>query len=259
MRRGRVLIMFEMLVALVVFAGLTTAALGCLVLHERLHERFRQDDTNTVVRLAANIFVVMTSLVFALLINSTKNTFEAIDRNVHAFATELVLLDEALRQLGPDAGEARRKLAAYVDQAVRGTWGFDGTPQVDDVQAGELLAEVGRSLAAITPASEIGAGFLRDAQHDYRIVVKRRWSLVQESDGTIPPPLIGMLVAWLVLVFASFGYRAPRNTVVVTTLVVSAALISGSLYLVLDMNVPFAGPVQISPEPLLRVAEQIRR
>jgi hypothetical protein len=43
-----------------------------------------------------------------------------------------------------------------------------------------------------------------------------------------------MLVAWLMLIFGSFGYRAPRNHIVVTTLVVSAALVAVALYLILD-------------------------
>jgi hypothetical protein len=68
-----------------------------------------------------------------------------------------------------------------------------------------------------------------------------------------------MLTAWLVLIFASFGYRAPRNAVVTLTLVASAALISGSIYLILDMDVPFSGPIKISPAPLLRAEEQMRR
>lgn len=251
--------MTEIIVCATVFVGLLIASLGCLFLHERLPERYRSEETNGIVRLTANIFMVMTSLVFALLINSTKNTYEAIDRSLHAFATELVLLDEALRQVGPEATEARAHLAAYVQQAVRGTWREGGPSDLNDPEAGQLLVAAGRSLMAIEAADAIAAGFLRDAQHDYRAVVKRRWSLVQESDGSVPRPVIVMLVAWLLLVFASYGYRAPRNAVVIGTLVTSAALISGSLYLVLDMNVPFSGTVQISPAPLLRVADQLQR
>ena len=68
-----------------------------------------------------------------------------------------------------------------------------------------------------------------------------------------------MLVAWLVLIFASFGYRAPRNAVVVSTFAVAAVLIAGAIYLIIDMDVPFTGPIQISPAPLLRAEEQMRR
>jgi hypothetical protein len=66
-------------------------------------------------------------------------------------------------------------------------------------------------------------------------------------------------VVWLVLIFASFGYRAPRNLVVVASLFVAAALVSAAIYLIMDMDVPFSGPIQISPKPLERVIAQMQR
>ena len=111
--------MNEFLVAAAIFVCLDVAALGCLVLSARLPEHHRHDDTYNVVRLAANIFVVMTSLVLGLLINSSKNTFEAIDRNVHAFSTDLVLLDRSLRHYGPEASDVRRRLAVYLRRGSR--------------------------------------------------------------------------------------------------------------------------------------------
>ena len=191
----------------------------------------RQEDTHNVVKLAAHIFVVMTSLVLGLLINSAKSTFESVDRNVHAFATELILMDEALRQYGPDVANTRQRLITYVQQAVNGTWPAQGAPIIDDSRAEQLLDDVGDSLRAIKPDAE-KVELWRNVQQSYQNVVRRRWSLVEESEGALPTPLLGMLVAWLFLIYASFGYRAPRNMVVVSTLVVSAFLISGAVYLI---------------------------
>jgi len=61
------------------------------------------------------------------------------------------------------------------------------------------------------------------------------------------------------LIFASFGYRAPRNAVVVTSFVLASALISCALYLIVDMDSPFDGPIQVSSAPLQRVLAEIRR
>jgi hypothetical protein len=67
-----------------------------------------------------------------------------------------------------------------------------------------------------------------------------------------------MVVAWLVLIFGSFGYRAPRNAVVLTSFVLASALISGALYLIVDMDAPFGGPIQVSSAPLQRAMAEIR-
>ena len=65
--------------------------------------------------------------------------------------------------------------------------------------------------------------------------------MVDQSDGTIPPPLIAMLIIWLMVIFASFGYQAPRNRVVTSSFIVAALLVSAALYLILDMDAPVSG------------------
>ena len=92
--------MGEIITAGIVFVCLSAASIGMMYLYPRLSARHRDDETNTVLRLVANIFVVMTSLVFGLLINSSKNTFETIDSNVHGFSTSLIMFDRSLRTYG---------------------------------------------------------------------------------------------------------------------------------------------------------------
>jgi hypothetical protein len=121
--------MGEVLVAVAIFACLAGAALASLIIYPRFPEHHRQDDTSAVVRLAANLFVVMSSLVLGLMINSAKNTFESIDRNVHTFSTDLILLDRALRLYGPEANGARELLGAYAQRVVD-TTANDGSTTV---------------------------------------------------------------------------------------------------------------------------------
>ena len=250
--------MDEFLTPAAIFFGLVAASVSSLLVSEKLHERHRNDDTHNVIRLAANIFVVTTSLVLGLMLNSAKNTFEAVDHNVHVFATDLVLLDRSLRNYGPEASDARRQLASYVRQAVAGTWPVQGTPVLDDRAAERLLDDVRVALLAIRPSDPVRFELWREAHTNLQNVVKGRWVLIEQSEGTIPTALLVVVVAWLILIFGSFGYRAPRNAIVVTTFVIAAFLLSAAVYLILDMGQPFSGPIQISPEPLLRAEEQLR-
>lgn len=251
--------MQEILIAVAVFLCLTAAPLVSMAVFGRLPAHHREDDTNNVVRLAANLFVVMTSLVLGLMINSAKNTFESIDRNVHAYATELILLDRSLRQFGPGTGEVRQPLVAYVQRLTHDWSQTSETPLVANRLSERQLTEIGARLTALQPPDTAHGSLLQDARQHLQKVVELRWILIEQSEGTIPPPLIGMLVAWLVLIFASFGFRAPRNAITIATFVVSAALIAGALYLILDMDVPFSGPIQISPAPLQRALVELQQ
>ncbi len=250
--------MKEALLALFVFVCLTGASLGALLLHGKLPAHHRQDDTQNVVRLIANIFVVMTSLVLGLMINSAKSRFDNINRDVHTFATDLILLDRLLSQYGSDAGDTRRRLVIYVERASDGTWTTGDPLLVSDRTSEQLLTDVGDSMRALKPTDDARLSIWNDARQQYRRVIELRWALVEQAEGSIPAPLLVMVVAWLVLIFGSFGYRAPRNAVVLTSFVLASALISGALYLIVDMDAPFGGPIQVSSAPLQRAMAEIR-
>jgi hypothetical protein len=251
--------MKEALLALFVFVCLTGASLGALLLHGKLPAHHRQDDTQNVVRLIANIFVVMTSLVLGLMINSAKSRFDNINRDVHTFATDLILLDRLLSQYGSDASDTRRRLVIYVERASDGTWTTGDPLLVSDRTSEQLLTDVGDSMRALKPTDDARLSIWNDARQQYRRVIELRWALVEQAEGSIPAPLLVMVVAWLVLIFGSFGYRAPRNAVVLTSFVLASALISGALYLIVDMDAPCGGPIQVSSAPLQRAMAEIRR
>src|SRR5581483_3164992 len=251
--------MREIVFALFIFICLSMASLSCLGLYEKLPIHHRGEDTHNVVRLAASVFVVMTSLVLGLLINSVKDTFEAVDRDVHTFATELVILDRTLRLYGAETNATREYLITYAQQALDDTWSSKGGPVNDDRAAEHIMNEAETAFMAIKAVDMDHAELWREAQLHLQRIVELRWTLIGESSGRVSPALVAILIAWLMLIFASFGYRAPRNPVVITTLVLSAFLISCSLYLVLDMDTPFSKPIQVSPAPLKRAVAYMRR
>jgi len=250
--------MGELMTAVVVFACLGTASIGMMCLYPRLSARHRDDETNTVLRLVANIFVVMTSLVFGLLINSSKNTFETIDANVHAYSTSLIMFDRALRTYGREADETHQRLVAYIEAAIAHPARGDDALLRHRSPAAIALDQVGGALDRIAPSDRFHEGLLADARQQYQNVVRQRWSIVEQSEASVPRLIIWMLMAWMTLIYGSFGYRAPNNLMVVGMFVVSAALIAASVYFVLDMSVPFHGPIQVSDAPLRRALAEIQ-
>jgi len=251
--------MNEVLVPVLIFLCLLAASFGSLAVYERLPAHHRDENTHAIVKLAANLFVVMTSLVLGLMISAAKNTFESVDRNVHAFATDLILLDRSLVEYGPGTNDTRQRLLDYVKRAVEGTWRGGSQPLIDDIEAERILTSVGTSLRSIKPADAERAELRGVALDRFQKVLEQRWTVVEQSEGTIPAPLIIVVSVWLILIFASFGYRAPRNIIVVAALLIAAALVSTAIYLIIDMDVPFSGPIHVSPAPLQRVIAEMQR
>jgi hypothetical protein len=63
-------------------------------------------------------------------------------------------------------------------------------------------------------------------------------------------PFLVVLVFWLALIFASFGLFAPTNSTIIGALIACALSVAGAIFLILELDRPFQGLLQISSAPL---------
>ena len=74
--------------------------------------------------------------------------------------------------------------------------------------------------------------------------------LLEQAGSSIPTPFLVVMIFWLAVIFTSFGLFAPYNASVVATLLLCALSVSGAIFLVLELDSPFVGLMQISDAPL---------
>jgi len=237
---------------LLVFALLAGAALLVLWLHPRLPSHHRSKETTEIVRLGVGVIATITALALGLLITSVKGSFDQVNRDVQVFATRLILTDRALRFYGSGAADARDLLRKYTERALYETWPQDTSQAiVEDQVAGALLDQTEAAILALPPDLQRPGLTARaaDAIHD---VVKQRWALIEESGSAVPPFLVVALTLWLGLIFASFGYNAPRNGLVIAVLLVCAGSVSGALFLITEMDGAFTGLITVPSDPVAR-------
>src|SRR6516162_472022 len=77
-----------------------------------------------------------------------------------------------------------------------------------------------------------------------------RWLLFEQSGSSISVPFLVVVVFWLSTLFVSFGLFAPRNATAFLTVLISALSVAGALFLILELDHPFSGLIQISSAPL---------
>ena len=163
--------------AVAIFIWLSAVASAAIRFSPRLAKHHRSDETADTVRLVAGLFVVMTSLVFGLMINSSKNTFESVDGRVHQYATSLIILDQSLRQYGLNAAEARARLIGYAEAAVA-TPARATTIGENSDSAGTALNALGDTLSLLRPPDAYHQDLLSDIRAQYRDIVSQRWSII---------------------------------------------------------------------------------
>ena len=241
-----------MMVGGLVFALLAGAALLALWLHPHLPSTHRSKETADTVRLSIGMMATITALVLGLLISSVKGSFDQVSRDVQVFAAELILVDRALRFYGPGAEDARTLLTRYTQQALQETWpGKGGMVVVLGQAAGALLDQTEAAILALPPNPR-RPGLTDQAAAGMREVVRRRWILIEESGSAVSPAVVAALALWLGVVFASFGYNAPRNGFVVAVLLICAASVAGAIFLIVEMDGSFTGLIVVPSDSLQR-------
>ncbi|MCX5516115.1 bestrophin-like domain [Kaistia algarum] len=250
---------YEASVALVTFLCLTTASLGTLFTYHHLPDHHLDDKTLDIVRIVANIFGLLSSLVLGLLVSSASSNFSDVDKAVHAYATELILLDRALRDLGPDGEPARAELTGYVANVVAMRDVERPSLPSENRTAEGTLHDISARLSALKLTDPQMISQRDVAKAEVTTLLRARWGIIDRTEGSVPAPLMVALVIWLAMTMACYGFRAPKNAIVVIGFVVSSALLSGAIYMILDMGRPFDGPIQASSAPFVHTLAELKR
>lgn len=242
-----------------IFVLLLGAAVCSMLIYPYLKPAHRDDGTHRVISRVSNIFALMTSLVLGLMITSSRTAFDGINQNVHDLASRIILLDQTLDEYGADTASASRRLANYAHLATRSIQLSGTNAHLTDPGARNARAALGRDLRSLRPTNQDQQSLRNEAQDQLRQIEETRWQILEQTrDVATGSPFFYMLVAWLLVIFVGFGYGAPRNAFVVLTFASSAGLIAGTLFLVMDMQRPFSGPIRVSVAPLERSIVELR-
>ncbi|MEJ0019960.1 MAG: hypothetical protein WDN25_26100 [Acetobacteraceae bacterium] len=238
--------------ATIVFACVVAGSLIGLALNVWLPEHHRSAASHDAIKLGTGMISVLASLVLGLLTANIKNAFDTTDAQLRSFATNLVLLDQTLRDYGPGTGEARDLLRYYTDQAIRDHWPDESGRhvQIENRDAGRALHGVRLAIIGL-PTDTVVHQALRDsALKLIETALQTRWLLIERAETSIQPAFLIILIAWIVLIFLSFGYNAPANATVLCAFVICAGAIAGCLFIIIEMDAPFDGLIAISSHPM---------
>jgi hypothetical protein len=72
-------------------------------------------------------------------------------------------------------------------------------------------------------------------------------------------PFLIVLVFWFTMIFLTFGLFAPQNATVVSVLLVCSVSVAGAIFLILELDRPFEGLIQISVAPLRDALSRLRQ
>jgi Protein of unknown function (DUF4239) len=236
----------------IVFVCVFGGALLGMYLRTRLSQHHLSSESKDLVRLGVGLIGTMSALVLGLLVASAKGSYDTQRSELIQMSSKIVVLDRVLAHYGPETKEARDLLRLTVTGMLEQFWpgsvprrverklpgtGGPGESFFDKVQALAPQNDAQRSLQtqAVSLAMDMG---------------QTRWLMFEQAESSISMPLLLVVVFWLTIIFMSFGLFAQPHALAIGVLFISAISVSAAIFLILELDQPFGGLIQISSAPL---------
>ena len=247
------------IIALILFVGLVGVTLlgGCL--RRLVPAEHLSADSKDVVKLSLGLVGTMTAILLGLLISSAKGTFDSTRSEVIQMAAKVALLDRVLKLYGPQATDSRRALQDNIADGVRRMWPAEqsGPARVDpNQQMGDALYV---AVQRLSPQDDTQRDLKTQATNLMVQLAELRALLQAQAIPSLSKPLLIALVSWLVVIFFGFSLLAPANATSTLALVAGAFSVACAVFIILELNYPFAGVIRIPSEPMTNVLSDLAK
>ena len=233
------------------FACLFGAGLLGVRVRAALPEDHLSSETKDAVKVGMGLVATMAALVLGLLVASTKGSYDTQKGEVTQMAAKTVFLDRVLANYGSESAESRDLLRRSVGSAIDHMW-----PDKKSSQAAQLDPSVSsgeaffNSIQKLSPQNDVQRSLKSQAAQIATDLGQMRWLLFEQTETSISVAMLIVLISWLAIIFVSAGLFAPPNATVVIALMMAALSVAGAIFLILELDMPFDGVIQISQKPM---------
>jgi len=246
----------QLAISFVVYVCVTGGALAGICRNPVLPPEHVKDETRQAVNIAVGIIATLAALVLGLMVTSAKSSFDTRASDVREIAARIIILDRVLRDYGHEATDARDQLKTMVEARMEHFWAEEfqaaGAPRLTDMESGFR-----RRLLSLSPANDTQKWLQARALTVAGDLEQTRWLLIEQSRKTIPRAFLVVLTFWLVVIFGTLGLFSPRNGTAYTIIFVCALSVATAIFLVLELDQPFEGVLQVSNLPVRSALAEI--
>jgi len=251
----------EFSVASIVCAFVLAGAVLGGLLRAVLPEHHMSEQSRQIVNVAIGLVATLAALVLGLLVASAKSSFDARNEEVKETGTKLILLDRTLRQYGPQTKDLRSLLQVLTERRIEHRWkAVKASEEATTLRADASSSESIRTgLWRLAPDTDAQRWLLARALTLTAEIEQARWLLVEGEESSIPTVFLVILVFWLTAIFVALGLFAPRNATVYAVILVCGLSVSTAVLMILEMDQPFEGILQVPSTPLVSALDEMRR
>ncbi|MFN0051031.1 MAG: hypothetical protein ACKV0T_02510 [Planctomycetales bacterium] len=232
-----------------VFLSVFAGALCGMFVRPVLPDHHLNAESRDTMKLGLGLIGTMSALILGLLVSSAKSSYDAQKTEIMQLSAKVILLDRIIAHYGPEAAPIRAQLRTLTQHTLYQLWPEHKSRPASlkpETNSSEALFDKIHELA---PGSEMQTVLKSRAQNLTIEISETRWLLFEQSSSAISAPFLIVLGVWLTIIFSGFGLMAPRNLTVTVTLLLCALSVACAVFLILELDRPFDGMIQISSEP----------
>src|SRR5262245_58136884 len=250
--------MSSLAIGFVVLGCLCAGSLLGFLIRRALPEHHVSADSKDAIKIGTGLIGTMGALVLGLMVGSAKGSYDAQKAELTQMSAKVILLDRALAHFGPKTKEIRDELKLATGRILEQHWPDAKSQAAASVAPGANEGIIDMILE-LTPNTDSQQSLKSQAVTLAVDIGQTRWLLNQQRGSSISVVFLVLLTFWLSLIFVSTGVLAPVNGTVVVTLFLCAVSLAGAVFLILELDRPFTGMIQIPSETLRQAMEQLGR
>lgn len=233
---------------LIVLAFVFGSAMLGLYLQSLLPDNHLSSESKDTVKLATGLIATMAALLLGLLVSSAKNSFDQINIQLVESAARVLVLDRTLAGYGPETRSIRDSIKRFYIERTRLVDSGDKAQlaKLVNPQSVARFEAFRAELLQLSPSNDSQRQLQAQALQTFNELTLMRWQGLLGRESRVSVPLLVILVSWLAVIFAAFGLFSPNNRTVKAIMFMSALSVSGSIFLMLEMNAPLTGFIRVS-------------
>jgi Protein of unknown function (DUF4239) len=245
-------------ISAIVFACLFGGGLLGMRLRAILPEHQLSDDSKHLLETGLGVIGTIGGLVLGLLVASAFGTYNAQRNSLVQMSADIVVLDRVLAHYGPEAKGARAAIKTTVAIMIGRIWpqNGDGSRMSPATARGEVVYD---KILDLKPKNDAQSSMRGQATGLALSIAELRWLMYAQLTTGMSIPLLVALAFWFTITFMGLGIFAKPNALTIAALFLAAVAVSGAVFLLQEMYMPFQGSLQISNAPLKEALANLGR
>jgi hypothetical protein len=254
--------MSNFLICIIIFILFMAAGFAGLHMQTSLAPEHKTAETKGVVGQVSGLVTFLLALVLGTLIGVSFAYYSGQRTNLENFSAQILRLDHALGQFGPETKPMRDKLKEGITKGYETFWG-GGNIDPAALTVEQPLADaqaITDYLATLQPKTDAQKAALGTAGVYSSMVEQSRLLMsLQVAAGPVSWFLIAILVFWTASLFFAIGLYAEPNALVYSALTFGAVSIAFAIFLILEFGMPYTGLFKVTPAALEQTIEFMDR